>query len=247
MKSYEIFREMNPETALSVFQFLRDEQREVYTASLSSLAANRKLRPVFLQRKPGRDQVAWMAKNVKLKGSEEVAEQVLQLWLLKAHADLLIAFLEGLDIEHDGEGAAEDIPDTIDSDKLASTVDQLLQDHDPETVAIYLHTFQLQRVGGWPEISNLIAATPALQLVEPVEPEPESKTEPEAVEPEPTTEPVAEAKNDVPAAEEKPESSEEPKEDSSPPAKKSTKKKAPAKKSSAKKAGSKKAAKKKDA
>lgn len=166
MKAYEMFQEMRPETAASVFQFLRDEQREVYTASLASLASNRKLRPVFVQRKPGPAQIDWLVKNVKLKGSNEIAEHVLQLWLMKAHPEMLKTFLDGLGIEHDGEGAADDIPDDIDAKKLKTTVDKLLKSHDPEVVAVYLETFQLQRPDGWTEISELIAATPELALGE---------------------------------------------------------------------------------
>ena len=107
MKAFEIFQEISPETTQSVFQFLRDEQREVYTASLSSLAANRKLRPVFVQRKPAAAQIEWLAKNIKLRGSAEIAEHVMQLWLMKAHQDVLVQFLDGVGIAHDGEGAAE--------------------------------------------------------------------------------------------------------------------------------------------
>ncbi|MAS96305.1 MAG: hypothetical protein CMO55_24135 [Verrucomicrobiales bacterium] len=176
MKAYEMFQEMKPETAVSVFQYLRDEQREVYSASLASLAANRKLRPVFIQRKPAPAQIEWMAKNIRLKGSNEIAEHVLQLWLMKAHQDMLTTFLDGLGIEHDGEGAAEDLPEDIDAKKLKTTVTKLLKDNDPEVVAVYLHTFQLQRSEGWPEITELIAATPELQLGEVKEtPEPEAE------------------------------------------------------------------------
>lgn len=164
MKAYEIFQQMNPETALGAFQFLRDEQREVYTASLSTLAANRKLRPVFIQRKPAPQQVEWLAKNVKLRGSEEIAEHVLQLWLMKAHTDLLVAFLDGVGIEHDGEGSAEELPDDLDAKKLKSTVTKLLDKHDPEIVRIYMHVFQMQRPEGWEELSDLIASTPELQF-----------------------------------------------------------------------------------
>ncbi|HQZ26969.1 MAG TPA: hypothetical protein PK648_02380, partial [Verrucomicrobiales bacterium] len=114
----EIFQEIKPETAASVFQYLRDEQREVYKASVSSLASNRKLRPVVIQRKSVTEQVDWLVKNVKLRGSGEIATQVLQLWLLKAHTSLLTEFLDGLGIEHDGEGAADDIPDDLDVKKL---------------------------------------------------------------------------------------------------------------------------------
>lgn len=164
MKSYEIFQEMNPETVVSVFQYLRDEQREVYTASLSSLASSRKLRPVFVQRKPAAAQIDWLAKNIKLKGSEEIAEHVIQLWLMKAHQDMLVTFLDGVGIEHDGEGAAEDLPEELNAKKLKSTVTKLLKAHDPEAVRIYLHVFQLQRPGGWDELTKLIAETPELQF-----------------------------------------------------------------------------------
>ena len=163
-QAYEIFQEMKPETALSVFQYLRNEQREVYKASIASLAANRKLRPIFIQRKPGTEQIEWLVKNVKLRGSGEIATQVLQLWLLKAHPSLLTGFLDGLGIEHDGEGAAEDIPDDLDVKKLKSTVADLLKKHDPELVRTYLGIFQLQRPEGWPELTKLIEATPELQV-----------------------------------------------------------------------------------
>ena len=162
-QAYEIFQEMKPETALSVFQYLRNEQREVYKASIASLAANRKLRPIFIQRKPGTEQIDWLVKNVKLRGSGEIATQVLQLWLLKAHPSLLTGFLDGLGIEHDGEGAADDIPDELNAKKLKSTVADLLKNHDPELVRTYLGIFQLQRSEGWPELTKLIESTPELQ------------------------------------------------------------------------------------
>jgi hypothetical protein len=160
----EIFQEIKPETAASVFQYLRDEQRDVYKASISSLAGARKLRPVIIQRKSVTEQIDWLVKNVKLRGAGEIATQVLQLWLLKAHTALLTEFLDGLGIEHDGEGAADDIPDDLDAKKLKSTVAALLKKHDPELVSVYLHIFQLQRNEGWEELTKIIDSTPELQL-----------------------------------------------------------------------------------
>lgn len=198
MKAYEIFQEMKPETAVSVFQFLRDEQRDVYSASLATLAGNRKLRPVFIQRKPGDQQVEWMAKNIKLKGSNEIAEHVIQLWLMKGHQSLLISFLDGVGIEHDGEGAAEDMPDTLNAKKLKTTVEKLLKDHDSEIVRVYLHVFQLQRQDGWPELNKLIEETSELQFGEP-----ESAPEAEKAAPaEPKKKEAAPAKEEEATAEE---------------------------------------------
>mgnify|MGYP000879397274 CR=1 FL=1 len=172
-QAYEIFQEIKPETALSVFQYLRDEQREVYKATLASLAKERRLRPVFIQRKPVAEQIDWMLKNVKWRGGSEVAAQVLQLWLLKAHQPLLTAFLDGLGIAHDGEGAADDLPDTLDAKKLKSTVAALVKQFDPEVVAIYLRIFQTQKAGGWPELAERIDSAPELRLGA-APPEPES-------------------------------------------------------------------------
>jgi hypothetical protein len=192
MKAFEIFQKITPETTRSVFQFLRDEQRDVYVASLSSLASNRKLRPVFIQRKPATDQIEWLAKNVKLRGSAEIADHVMQLWLMKAHQDVLVQFLDGVGIEHDGEGAAEDLPEELNAKKVKSTIDKLLKEHNPEVVKIYLNVFQLQRSNGWDAISDIIAATPALQFgVE------------EASEPAPEPEPAEDKKDEAPAADEK--------------------------------------------
>jgi hypothetical protein len=163
-QAFEIFQDMTPETAHSVFQYLREEQREVYKATISSLTTNRKLRPVVIQRKSVPEQIDWMIKNVKLRGSAEVAGQVLQLWLLKGHTAVLTSFLDGLGISHDGEGAADDIPDEFDAKKLKNTVASLLKNHDAEVVRIYLHIFQLQKPEGWAELTALIESTPELQF-----------------------------------------------------------------------------------
>ncbi len=199
MKAFEIFREIQPETAKAVFQYLRDEQREVYTASLSTLAANRKLRPVFIQRKPGPAQIEWLAKNIKLKASDEIAEHVIQLWLMKARQEMLTAFLDGVGIEHDGEGAAEDLPESLDGKKLKTTVTKLLKEQDPEAVRIYLHVFQMQRPDGFSELTELIESTPELQFGKEEE-TPAAKAEPE---PAPVEEEApAEEAVEEPAAEE---------------------------------------------
>ncbi|NNE90171.1 MAG: hypothetical protein HKN23_00845 [Verrucomicrobiales bacterium] len=171
MKAYQIFQESTDEFGKSIFQYLRDEQKEVYTASLSSLAQNRRLRPVFVQRKPAPRQIDWLLKNIRLKGSEEIAGNVLQLWLMKAHQKVLTDFLDGVGIEHDGEGAADDLPDKLPPKKLKSTIEKLVKDHDPEVVRLYLHVFQSQKEEGWPELTKLLDSMPELQFGAAVEEE----------------------------------------------------------------------------
>lgn len=157
MKAYQILQHTPPDLIREIFHYLRTEQKEVYQTSLASLAALRKLRPVFLQRKPPEGQYAFLAKIAQLKSADSVDEHLLQLWLLKAHQKLLVDFLDGLGIKHDGEGAVDDLPESLDAKKLKKTVESLLGAHDPEVVRLYLNAFQLQRPGGWAEIAELIA------------------------------------------------------------------------------------------
>jgi hypothetical protein len=164
MKAHQIFQLSSPEFTRGIFHYLRTEQKEVYRTALSTLATGRKLRPIFVQRKSPEQQYAWLQKTAQMKGADGVCEHLLQLWLLKAQRDLLVNFLDGVGIEHDGEGAADDLPDEIDAKKLAKTVKSLLADHDPELVRVYLHTFQLQKSGGWDVIRDLIAKEPGLQF-----------------------------------------------------------------------------------
>ena len=208
MKAFQIFQNISAETGGQIIEFFREEDRDTYRATLASLAQQRRLRPIFVQRKSRDAQIAWMLKTLQLKQCDGVCEHLLQTWLMKGYQDVLVAFLDGVGIEHDGKGEVEDLPDEVDAKKLKSTVDSLLGEYDHELVAIYLHTFNLQKLDGWEAITALLDSDDRLKLgaaEEEPEPEPEpepTKTEePEAVEETPAAEEAA--------SEEEPESEEE--------------------------------------
>lgn len=156
MKAYQIFQSLSPATGKALFQELRDDHKEIYKTTLVSLAQQKRLRPVFIQRKPVEKQIEWMLNTSKLKVADGVGEHVLQVWLLKAKQDMLIEFLDALGIEHDDDGTVDDLPDEIDSKKLKAAVDKLLDKYEREYVVLYLHMFQLQRPEGWAVVQDLL-------------------------------------------------------------------------------------------
>lgn len=162
MKAHELFRGMSATFAESLLQYFRDEEREVYRSAVASLAAERRLRPVFVQRKPAADQIAWMRKTLQLRTCDEIAEQLLQVWLLKARQPMLKQFLDDLGIEHDEDGSVENLPETLDADALAKAVDHLLSAYPAEDVLVYLHMFQGQTEDGWPALATVLAEDPRL-------------------------------------------------------------------------------------
>ncbi len=164
LPSHQLFQQATGALVDEILQFLRNEERDVYKSALATLASGRRLRPVFIQKRPLDKQLAWMADSLKLRGGDAVAEQVLQVWLLKAKKEMLVSFLDGMGIEHDGEGSVEELPEDLDADKLSGAIDALLEKHPADAVTVYLHLFQSQRPGGWESLAALLEGDERLSL-----------------------------------------------------------------------------------
>lgn len=155
---------MSDETAKAVFGYFRDEERDAYKGAIATLTGQRKLRPVFVQKKTVPEQFAWLKSACARKQASGAAEHHLQIWLLRSRSEMLIKFLDGVGIPHDGKGAIDDLPDTLDAEKLKATVDALVAEYPAEEVAIYLHVFQGQTPEGWSELTELLSTDPRLQF-----------------------------------------------------------------------------------
>lgn len=165
MKACDLFSQISPGLGAEIVRYLRTDLRDVYRATLATLAKNKKLRLEFVQKKSGDQQIAWMLDALRLKINDEVGHQILQVWLMKAEAPMLITFLDALEIAHDGNGAIDgDFPDDFDASKLQAAITALLDKHPAEKATVYLRAFQLQRPGGWPVLATAIDAEPRLRL-----------------------------------------------------------------------------------
>lgn len=165
MKAHLMFHAMTPATSQAITGWLRETEKAVFSSALASLAAQRKLRPIFVTRKTRTEQIAWMAEQLKSRLNEAIGENLLQIWLMKGRPAMLISFLNSLGVPHDGNGGIEgDIPATLDPEKIKAGAAALLEKHPAGEVAIYLNLFQLQQPGGWPELAEVINADSRLQF-----------------------------------------------------------------------------------
>ena len=154
---HELYQQMSPEIAAAGLAYLRKEDRETYKTGLSSLAIQRKLRPAFIQKRSADKQIEWIVNQLKMKTAVAVGEHMLQTWLMKEHTDMLVMFLDALEIDHDGEGSVEgELPEELDDAKLKSAIDLILGRKDAEVVAIYLHMFKLQRPVEWDNLGKIL-------------------------------------------------------------------------------------------
>jgi hypothetical protein len=160
----EIFAKMPAATAASLFTYLAENEKHLVQVTIDSLAKQRNLRPVFVERKPKLERFAWMQEALGRPKNAAVAAHLLQIWLVGAHAKLLCDFLDALGIAHDENGTIEELPAAPDKAKLTTAVDTVFAQHDPSVVAVYLHAFQATDEHGWPSLEELLATDARLKL-----------------------------------------------------------------------------------
>jgi hypothetical protein len=147
-----------------VFAFLLEREKPVYKAIIQNIASRRKLRPIFIERKPKSERHLWLQQALSQKGSEDLVIQLFQIWLLGAHREMICDFLDLLGIKHDGKGVVDDLPPEPTREALAEAITKLLEKHPREIVAVYLHAFQAMDETGWSTLDNILAEDPRVAL-----------------------------------------------------------------------------------
>ena len=164
MKCYELFGKLSPELTNEIFAYLLEFEKPVYKAMVQNIASRRKLRPVFIERKPRRERHLWLQQALSLKSADDLTMQLLQIWLLGAQREMICEFLDSLGIEHDGKGVVDNLPAAPSRERLDQTISKLLEKRSPEAVALYLHAFQAMDETGWSILDEALATDPRISL-----------------------------------------------------------------------------------
>ena len=165
MKAHELYTAVDPAFVSQILDWFRANDKNVYRSAVATLATNRKLRPVFIEKKSMAEQYAWIHKTLKLKPCDTIGEHLLQAYLMAGQQSLLAMFCDGMGIPHDGKGSVVgDLPKKLDAERLASTIDRLVGLFDPKLLALYLHCFNMQVDGGWSQLTEKLTSDERLTL-----------------------------------------------------------------------------------
>ena len=165
MKAHELYSAVDPAIVTQILDWFRANYKNVYRSAVATLAANRKLRPVFIEKKSLADQYAWIHKTLKINACDTIGEHLLQAYLMAGQQSLLAMFCDGMGIPHDGKGSVVgNLPKKLDTERLDSTIERLVDIFEPKLFAVYLHCFNMQVPGGWPELSEKLASDERLKL-----------------------------------------------------------------------------------
>jgi hypothetical protein len=164
MSPNDVFIQMPESTCAALLADLHENEKPLYKNLIENLAKQRKLRPVFIERKPRIERFAWIKDALGRKQNEPVAANLLQIWLVSRHPAMLCDFLDSLGIEHDDNGTVSQMPPQPGKAALETAAGVLLDKYESWIVAVYLHAFQALDEKGWPLLDEVIAADPRLQL-----------------------------------------------------------------------------------
>lgn len=156
MTPNDIFARMGTGHADVILGWLAENDRPAYKSCGGMLATRRKLRPVFVERKPRAERIQWMKDALARPANADLAAETLQLWTLGCNARVVCDFLDALGITHDGKGLLEDVPAEPDADKLRLAIDSLLESHPALAVFVYLHLFSSMSPDAWPALRGIL-------------------------------------------------------------------------------------------
>ena len=154
---------MSPPLALEILTYTYESDKPMYKTTLAAVAEARKLRPVFLERQPRQQRHTMMLATLARPSLELVTGNLLRNWLLKKHKSMLVDFLDSLGIQHK-EGVVDDLPASVEDEKLKAAVDGLLAKYPHEQVAVYLHAFNEMNEVEWANLNKMLETDKRLQL-----------------------------------------------------------------------------------
>lgn len=209
MMTFELFQQISRPLFARIMDFFYEKDKEALKAAVQTMAVNRKLRPIFIQRKPKDERFRWLQKEMAKKYNQTVGENLLQTWFMQARSEMLIAFLDELGIEHNEQGEVKEMPEKVTDAKLKKGVDTLLEKFDREEVTLYLEAILAMEMAGWPNLRKTLDTDERLWLGD--GPAPEKKkpaaTETQSKEDAPAAAKEVEEKTEKPAAPAKKETS----------------------------------------
>jgi len=163
LTSHELLGFMSPNLGVEILTFTFETDKPLYRATLGAVAEARKVRSVFLERQPKPQRHSAMLATLARPGLEMVTANLLRTWLLKRYKDMLCDFLDALGIAHK-DGVVDDLPASMDDEKLRTAVDLLLSKYPREVAAVYLHAFQEMNEVSWPNLKTMLESDKRLEL-----------------------------------------------------------------------------------
>ncbi len=156
MKPNQIFAAMPQDRCEHVISQISETSPDTFKQIVMSAAIALNFRPQYLLKQPASSQIRSLRRALARVASGRLAEELLAIYFLKCHLELLTEWLDLLGLKHE-EGILQDdvieSPDPSDLQKHVATFRAVSEDADRE---LLLQTFSAQTVIDWPALDVLV-------------------------------------------------------------------------------------------
>lgn len=150
MKAFQIFAAMEPEKAETFFKGIAEKSPASFTQAVYAAAQAFKSRPKFVIKQPFNQRASLVRRALARVTSNPVAEEMLAIYFLEVKKDLLIEWLDAIEVKHEEGSLKEESPAEPAAEKLEGTMKEFCGVDDDPDRPLLLKAFASQDAIDWP-------------------------------------------------------------------------------------------------
>jgi hypothetical protein len=158
VRSYQVFAAMTPERALTVMKGLSKKSPALFRQSVDAAAIAMRARPVYLRNQPFEKRAEAVRRTLARVAANPVADELLAVYFLECRKELLIEWLDLIEVPHENGALSDDTPAEPADKKLRAAVKKYLAVDDDADRDLLLRAFAAQQSIEWPTLDALLGA-----------------------------------------------------------------------------------------
>ena len=156
MRPHEIFAAMPEDHSQTFFKRLQEESPMTFTQAVVGAATAMKSRPQYLLKQPMEKRVTAVRRALSRVAARPLAEEILAVYFLECRKDLLVNWLDRLELKHE-DGVLEDAsPGSPAPESLKKEVEAFRSEDDDPDRELLIQAFNAQSAIDWPALDDLI-------------------------------------------------------------------------------------------
>jgi hypothetical protein len=157
MKPNQIFAAMSQDRCEHVMSQISEASPDAFKQIVMSAAIALKFRPQYLLKQPASSQIRSLRRVLTRVGSGQLAEELLAIYFLKCHLELLTEWLDLLGLKHEEGILEDDVIEAPDASDLEKYVARFRSDSEEQDRELLLQTFSAQTAIDWPALDSLLS------------------------------------------------------------------------------------------
>lgn len=164
MATCTLWEEIPEELGHEILLAVRESDKRLYRVVVELTSRRLGVRQAKLLEMPKVERHRLSRRVLSRPESEEISSHLFSHWLVQSRAPMLCAWLDALEIPHDGQGVVEAFPEEPSAERLRSALEGLLARFPQRDVAIYLRLFNEIDEVGWKSLEEILSGDERLRL-----------------------------------------------------------------------------------